>query len=75
MRDDTTHHDSCQMCGATFIGYTDADLLEHYKDEHNNLAEQIADRLSLDDTETVECDTCGKSFTTYRGECPFCRSS
>jgi|APHM01.1.fsa_nt_gi hypothetical protein len=72
MRADTAHHESCEMCGQQFFGYTDADLLAHYKAEHNDIAETIADRLELDATEVVECNTCGKEFTTYGGECPYC---
>lgn len=69
----TEYHDSCPMCGVRFIGATDADVVEHIIEYHPNATDRIAEVLGLGKREFVECDECGREYTTYQGDCPWCR--
>lgn len=65
------YHHSCPLCDVQFIGFTDADMIEHLVSEHPEHAKRLASVLGLN-KKYVTCDNCGKGYVTYMGECPWC---
>lgn len=62
------HHDRCPICGQQFIGYTDADMVVHIAENHEDRFEEYFSPRTDDKT----CDNCGREYVTHMGECPFC---
>lgn len=73
MTGDTEHHESCPLCEQRFLGFTDADMLEHLLDEHPDRAQEFRDELGLPTTQTVTCPECWNRYTTHMGGCPWCQ--
>lgn len=69
--DSNHHHERCPICEQQLLGFTDADMILHIVEDHEA---DLDEHISFPEKETIECDNCGRQYTTHLGECPFCRN-
>lgn len=70
--DSKHHHERCPVCGQRFLGFTDADMIEHFVAEHEGYGRVVARKLGMPEKKTVTCDDCDREYVTYMGDCPWC---
>lgn len=66
------HHNQCPICEQTFLGYTDADMVMHFIENHPGYGRVVARKIGLPTNVTKRCDDCNKEYVTYMGACPWC---
>lgn len=66
------HHEACPVCGQRLIGFTDADMITHFIEEHPDYGHAVATKLGIPQKKTKTCGSCGKEYVTIQGECPWC---
>lgn len=72
MDSDTYHHERCPVCQQQFLGFTDADMIEHFIEEHPEYGCAVATKLGFPKEDRKRCGSCGREYLTVQGECPWC---
>jgi predicted DCC family thiol-disulfide oxidoreductase YuxK len=69
---DDSYHGQCPLCDVNLLGFTDADMVQHFVDEHPDHGYQLGRKLSIDPNKMKRCNDCKKEYVNLMGECPFC---
>lgn len=71
--DSEYHHKRCPVCQQRFLGFTDADMIKHFVEEHEDYGKVVARKLGMTEKKVETCDDCGREYVTFMGDCPWCR--
>jgi len=70
--DSDYHHERCPVCNQQFLGFTDADMIEHFIENHPDYGKAVATKIGIPEKKRKTCGSCGREYVTHMGECPWC---